>query len=64
VLEGKGKTIRHIKFRSQRDFDRPFVRRYIRAAIEQVGALAGSGTGKSVVKSARGGVRKARAKKA
>jgi len=64
VLEGQGKTIRHIKFRSQRDLDRPFVRRYIRAAIEQVGALAGSGTGKTVVKSARGGVRKAPAKKA
>ena len=64
VLEGEGKTMRHIKFRSERDLDRPFVRRYIRAAIEQVGESAGSGTGKSLVKSARGGVRKARAKKA
>ena len=63
VLEGEGKTIRHIKFRSERDLDRPFVRRYIRAAIEQVGASAGSGTGKSLVKSARGSVRKARVKK-
>ena len=63
VLEGEGKTMRHIKFRSERDLDRPFVRRYIRAAIEQVGALAGSGTGKSLVKSARGGVRKSRVKK-
>ena len=63
VLEGEGKTIRHIKFRSERDLDRPFVRRYIRAAIEQVGAPAGSGTGKSLVKSARGSVRKARVKK-
>ena len=63
VLEGEGRTMRHIKFRSQRELERPFVRRYIRAAIEQVGALAGSGTGKSLVKSTRGSVRKARAKK-
>ena len=63
VLEGEGRTMRHIKFRGQRELERPFVRRYIRAAIEQVGALAGSGTGKSLVKSTRGSVRKARAKK-
>ena len=63
VLEGEGRTMRHIKFRSQRELERPFVRRYIRAAIEQVGALPGSGTGKSLVKSTRGSVRKARAKK-
>jgi hypothetical protein len=63
VLEGEGKAMRHIKFASQPELERPFVRRYIRAAIEQVGALAGSGTGKSIVKSTRGSVRKARAKK-
>src|ERR1700681_2651275 len=51
VLEGEGKTMRHIKFASERDLERPFVRRYIQAAIEQAGAPAGSGTGKSVVKS-------------
>jgi hypothetical protein len=33
VLEGEGKTMRHIKFRSESDVKRPFVRRYIRAAI-------------------------------
>jgi hypothetical protein len=33
VLEGEGKTMRHIKFRSESDVERPFVRRYIRAAI-------------------------------
>jgi len=60
VLEGDGKTMRHIKFANERELERPFVRRYIRAAIEQVGAPAGSGTGKSVVKSANGSVRKAR----
>src|ERR1700676_505118 len=63
VLEGEGKTMRHIKFSSERELERPFVRRYIQAAMEQVGAAAGGGTGESVVKSARGSVRKARAKK-
>ena|ERR1051325_3219118 len=36
VLEGEGKQMRHIKFKSERDLERPFVRRYIRAAMEQV----------------------------
>jgi hypothetical protein len=53
VLEGEGKTMRHIKFARPGDLDRPFVRRYIQAAIEQVGAPAGGGTGKSLVKSAQ-----------
>jgi hypothetical protein len=60
VLEGKGKTMRHIKFASERDLDRPFVRRYIQAAIEQTGMPAGSGTGKSTVRSAQGKLREAR----
>ncbi len=60
LLEGEGKAMRHIKFASERDLDRPFVRRYIQAAIEQVGMPAGSGTGKSVVKTAHGGAGKAR----
>ena len=56
VLEGEGKTMRHIKFRSLAEMERPFVRRYIQAAMEQVGANA-KGTGKSVVKSSRPAVR-------
>jgi hypothetical protein len=36
VLEGEGKTMRHIKFRSAGDLERPIVRRYVRAAIEQL----------------------------
>jgi hypothetical protein len=63
VLEGDGKTMRHVKFASQQELERPFVRRYIRAAIEQVGAPVGGGTGRSVVKKADGSVRKARAGK-
>ena len=54
VLEGDGKSMRHIKFASQRDLERSFVRRYIHASIEQLGeAVAGCGTGKSVIKSSR-----------
>jgi hypothetical protein len=49
VLEGDGKAMRHIKFATQRHLERPFVRRYIRASIEQLGEGA-AGTGKSVVK--------------
>ena len=54
VLEGEGKTMRHIKFRTQHDVWRPFVRRYIQAAMEQAAPVGAAGTGKSVVKSARG----------
>src|SRR5271155_5157363 len=63
VLEGKGKTMRHIKLRSQRDVERPFVRRYIQTAMEQAARLGPSGTGKSVVKSESGVPSKRHAKK-
>jgi hypothetical protein len=54
VLEGDGKTMRHIKFASHCDLERSFVRRYIRASIEQLGEAASTGgAGKSVVKSLR-----------
>jgi hypothetical protein len=51
VLEGEGKTMRHIKFASLRDLERPFVRRYIQEAMEQAAPGGTRGTGKSVVKS-------------
>lgn len=58
VLEGDGKTMRHIKFASERDLERAYVRRYIQAAIEQVGPAAdGGGTGKTVVKTNKNVVR-------
>jgi len=63
VLEGEGKTMRHIKFASMGDLERPFVRRYIQASIEQVGEAGCGGTGESMVKSTRGSVPKARAKR-
>ena len=58
VLEGDGKTMRHIKFASERDLERAFVRRYIEAAIEQVGpAATAGGTGKTVVKTNKNAVK-------
>jgi hypothetical protein len=51
VMEGEGKAMRHIKFRTLQDLERPFVRRYIQAAMEQAGPPGARGTGKSVVKS-------------
>jgi hypothetical protein len=37
VLAGTGKLIRHVTIRNQGEIDRPFVRRYIRTSIEQIG---------------------------
>jgi hypothetical protein len=36
VLEGSGKMMRHIKFRAERDLERPFVRPLIRAAAARI----------------------------
>ena len=63
VLEGEGKTMRHIKFASMVDLERPFVRKYIQASIEQVGARPFGGTGKSLVKGAHGSVPKPQSKR-
>src|SRR6266567_4058324 len=51
VLEGTGKTMRHIKFASLGELERPFVRRYIQAVMEQAAPGGMPGSGKSVVKS-------------
>lgn len=37
VLAGNGKSIRHITIHNQSELERPFVRRYLQAAIEQIG---------------------------
>jgi hypothetical protein len=50
VLEGDGKAMRHIKFASRADVERPLVRHYIRAAVELAAPDGARGTGKSVVK--------------
>jgi hypothetical protein len=52
VLAGTGKSIRHITIRYQSELDRPFIRRYLQAAIEQIGGPA-SGAPKVNSKSKR-----------
>src|SRR5271156_3594194 len=52
VLEGDGKAMRHIKFHSHRDVERPFVPHYIQAAMEQAAPAGARGTGQSIVKTA------------
>jgi hypothetical protein len=47
VLEGKGKSIRHVTIRTHSDLERPFVRTYIRAAIEQVNGSDSSSSAKT-----------------
>ena len=37
ILEGSGKLIRHLRISDHDALDRPLVRRFLRAAIEQVG---------------------------
>jgi hypothetical protein len=63
VLEGEGKTMRHIKFASLGDVERPFVRRYLRAAMEQAAPAGTRGTGKSVVKTSARSTTTGRARK-
>ena len=50
VLEGDGKAMRHIKFASLGDVERPFVRRYIQAAMELAAQAGARGTGNSVIR--------------
>ena len=40
VLQGKGKSIRHITIRDHKELDDPAIRRFLEAAIEQVGRPA------------------------
>jgi hypothetical protein len=37
VFVGEGKSIRHVKFTDESELERPYIRRYLQAAIEQVG---------------------------
>src|ERR1700728_1241583 len=51
VLQGSGKQVRHIKIQSLDDLEKPWLRRYIRAAIRQLGGpLALAVEGHSMVK--------------
>ena len=47
ILGGSGKLIRHLRINSHDDLDRPLVRRFLRAAIEQVGGPSQSISAKS-----------------
>jgi hypothetical protein len=60
VLEGDGKIMRHIKFASMADVERPFVRRYIQAAMSQAAPAGARGTGTSVVRTRGGNAKKRR----
>ena len=42
VLTGTGRSIRHITIHNQNELDRPFFRRYLQAAIEQIGGPLGT----------------------
>jgi len=51
VLEGTGKAVRHIRLEPQDDFTKPWLRRYVRMAIAQVGGpIAPDLEGSSIVK--------------
>jgi Domain of unknown function (DU1801) len=47
ILEGSGKLIRHLRINNHDDLDRPVVRRFLRAAIEQVGGPSQAVSAKS-----------------
>lgn len=51
VLEGTGKAVRHIRLEPPDDFTKPWLRRYVRMAIAQVGGpIAPDLEGSSIVK--------------
>jgi hypothetical protein len=52
VLAGKGKSIRHITIHDQSELERPFLRRYLQAAIEQVSGSQPQGVPKQKSKAA------------
>jgi hypothetical protein len=53
VLEGTGKLMRHMHLRSEKDLERAFIRRYLQAAIEQVGGRPGNTPKASVIANRR-----------
>ncbi len=51
VLEGSGKQTRFIRFASNEDLARPFVPRFIQAAMAQAAPVGTRGSGETVIKS-------------
>lgn len=42
ILKGNGKSIRHVTIKDQGELEKPAIRKYLQAAIEQVGGAAES----------------------
>jgi hypothetical protein len=59
VLIGKGKSIRHVTIHNQSELERPYIRRYLQAAIEQVNSQPREAPLKPVSKPARKSTRSA-----
>ena len=55
VLLGEGKAMRHVKFASLRDVERPFVHRFLGASVEQAAPAGTRGIGQSVIESSGAG---------
>jgi len=47
ILVGKGKSIRHITIRNESELERPYFRRYLQAAIDQIGGPPTTAAGPS-----------------
>ena len=60
VLIGTGKAMRHITIHDERELEAPFIRRYLRAAIEQVGNPHSQATGKASPMGLRKAARRSR----
>jgi hypothetical protein len=58
VLIGKGKAIRHITIHNQSELERPYIRRYLQAAIEQVAGPEPEAAAKLASKSSRRSARR------
>ena len=54
VMEGTGKTMRHVKLSSLAELEAPWVRRYIRESMALAAPEGTRGTGESVVRSSSG----------
>jgi hypothetical protein len=60
ILVGNGKSIRHVTIRKQRELDNPALRRYIRAAIEQVASPSVQPNQYGALKARPGRIRRAK----
>lgn len=54
LLQGSGKVMRYLPFASPEDLARPYLRHFLRAAMDLAGAT-GNGSGKTIIKPAQRG---------